>query len=518
MTLSRNLQENITYLHHALPLQSSFDLITRDLLLGDTRAFFLGVNGFCKTEILQQIFSDLQNPLYMRDSSVKNIETYVRSKLGYAQVSLTDSPEELIRNVLSGPSALLIDGFEQAVIIDVRTYPARSIGEPDLERVTRGARDGFVETLLFNANLIRRRIRSPRLIFSMHSVGTESHSDVAVAYLDNKVNRELLQTICQKIDSLEVSSLTMGTKSLEELLLPKKWWNPLPSIQVTERPDVACSYLAEGHILILVDNSPVVMILPCTIFQFTQSPEDYYNSPSVGTYFRLVRFFCVPVSLLLLPLFLLLGAYYPELSARWNLLSSEQLGPVRLFVYVLAVEFILDLFKYSSSLSSGKFSGSLSIVGGLLIGDIAVSLNWASVEVLFYGAVTLLATLSIPGTEFSEAMRLYRILLIIATGFLGLPGFLISLGLVLLSMITTPTFGGFSYFWPLVPFNRKALCRLLFRSPTPKAQPVKMWDRGRVHGDARPGTGNWQSETGSGDRQHGAEGSHDTGDVQNRKK
>ena len=481
MHLSAKLEENIRYLEENLPLHTSFDLMTRDLLLGETKAFFLGVNGFCKTEVLQRIFSDLQNPLYMTDNRIINIECYVNARLGYAQVSLENSWDTILRNVLSGPAALFIDGFDRAVLIDARTYPARGIAEPDLEKVTRGSRDGFVETLLFNANLIRRRVRSHGLCFSMHSVGTESKTDVALAYLEGAVNKELLKKLSDTIDNLNVSSLTMGAKSLEELLLPKRWWNPLPSFQITERPDVACSYLTEGHILVLVDNSPVVLILPCTIFQFTQNPEDYYSSPSVGTYFRLVRFLCIPVSLLLMPLFLLLAAYYPELSARWGLLTSESLSGPRLFFYVLAVEFMLDLFKYSSALSSGKFSGSLSMIGGLIIGDIAVSLNWASVEVLFYGAVTLLASLSISGREFSDALRLYRILLIAATGFWGLPGFLIGLVLILLSVATTPTFGGFSYFWPLFPFNGKALGRLLLRSPTPKAQPTKPWNRGRVH-------------------------------------
>lgn len=480
MTLSTTLEVNIKYLESRLPIHASFDLMTRQLRLGETNAYFLGINGFCKTEILQQIFSDLQNPMYVKNGRIEDILQYMNSKIGYAQTSLSDDWDKIIRNVLSGPSALFIDGFAQAILIDVRTYPARSIAEPDLERVTKGSRDGFVETLLLNANLIRRRVRSPHLCFAMHSVGTASKTDVAVAYVDGTANRELLEKLFHTLDSIEATSLTMGTKSLEELLLHKRWWNPLPSMQMTERPDVACSYLLEGHILILVDNSPQVMVLPCTIFQFTQSPEDYYKSPSVGTYLRLVRFFCIPVSLLLMPLFLLATAYYPAFSQRWGLLSDNLLTPERLFFYVLGVEFLLDLFKYSSSVSSGKFSGSLSIVGGLLIGDIAVSLNWASVEVLFYAAITLLASLSITNTEFSDALRLYRILLIIATGFFGLPGFLIGLALVILSMATTPTFGGFSYFWPLFPLNGKALGSLLFRSPTPKAQPSRVWSRGKI--------------------------------------
>lgn len=481
MTLSPVLDENIHYLKEILPLDTSFDLMTRDLNLGRTKAFFLGVNGFCKTEILQQIISDLQNPLYTQDDCVTDILQYMNSKIGYAQASLTSSWDDIFRNVLSGPSALFIDGFDQAILIDVRTYPARSIAEPDLERVTRGARDGFVETLLFNANLIRRRVRSTDLVFAMHSVGTASKTDVAIAYLEKNVSPELLEKLSRAVDSLQVTSLTMGARSLEELLLHKRWWNPLPCIQMTERPDVACSYLLEGHILILVDNSPLVLILPCTIFQFTQSPEDYYKSPAVGTYFRMVRFFCIPVSLLLLPLFLLATAHYPDFALEAGLLSEEGLTPQRLLFYVLAVEFLLDLFKYSSSLSSGKFSGSLSIVGGLIIGDIAVTLNWASVDVLFYAAVTLLASLAITDTEFSDAIRLYRILLILAAGLGALPGFLACLALVLVSVATTPTFGGYSYFWPLFPFHGKALGRLLFRDPTPKAQPSRVWDRGKPH-------------------------------------
>ncbi len=479
--LSAKLAENIHTLKKLLPIDKSFDLVTRDLYLGETNAYFLCVNGFCKTEVLQQIFSDLQDPLYTQDGHIDNILRYMNAKIGYAQVTLSNSWEDILQNVLSGPSVLLVDGFSRAIILDVRTYPTRGIAEPDTERITKGARDGFVETMLFNTNLIRRRIRSPRLTFEVHRVGSQSRTDVTIAYLDNCVNQELLETLCRTLDSLDVTALTMGSKSLEELLLPKKWYHPLPGILLTERPDLACSYLSEGHILIIVDNSPSVLILPCTIFQFTQSPEDYYKSPLVGSYFRLVRFLCIPVNLLLMPLFLLICAYYPQLSEQWQLLSTEGLTPQRLIFYVFAVEFLLDLFRYSASLSSSRFSGSLSVVSGLLIGDIAVSLNWASTEVLFYGAITLLAGLSITNLEFSDGLRVYRVFLTLATGCFGLYGFLIGLVLILLSVITTPTFGGMSYFWPLVPFNGPALKSLLFRSSTSKAQPCRVWDRGKVH-------------------------------------
>lgn len=479
--MSPNLQENIATLHDLLPIGSSFDLIYRNLCLGETPAYWLGINGFCRTEILQQIFSDLQNPLYTQDGRIEDIIHYMNAKIGYAQVTSISTWDEVLSNILSGPSILFIDGFDRAVVIDVRTYPTRSITEPDAEKITKGARDGFVETLLFNTNLIRRRIRSPHLTFSIQHAGRESHTDIAIAYLNNCVNQDLLDKVIETINGLEVTSLTMGTKSLEELLVKKRWWCPLPSIRLTERPDVACSHLLEGHIIIIVDNSPSVMILPCTIFQFLQSPEDYYKGPAMGTYFRFMRFCCIPVNLLLMPLFLLLTAYYPDITSRLHLLSGDTVTPARLFFYVVAVEFFLDLFKYSASLSSSRFSGALSIVSGLIIGDIAVSLQWASTEVLFYAAITLLASLAIPNIELADAIRVYRIFMVLATGLGGLTGFVLSLLLVILSVAATPTFGNMSYFWPLFPFNGKALRTLLFRYPTAKAQPCAVWDRGKVH-------------------------------------
>ncbi len=477
MRLSTNLEENILYLESALPIGKSFDINTRNLLFGKTRGYWIGINGFCKTEVLQQIFSNLQDPLYMEDATIEDIERYLRAKIGYAQASLTDDWGEILHNICSGPSVLFLDGFDRAILLDVRAYPTRSVGEPDTEHVTRGARDGFVETMLSNANLIRRRIRSPKLVFESLSVGAESETDVSIAYLEGKVEPDFLQQIKGTLQNLSVTSLTMGSKSLEELLVPRKWFHPLPSIHLTERPDVACSFLEEGHVAILVDNSPAVLILPCTIFQFTQSPEDYYKSPLVGTYFRLTRFFCIPINLFLLPVFLLITAYYPQLSAKWNLLSTKQLPGTLIIFYILVAEFFLDLFKYSGSVSSSRFSGSLSIVGGLIIGDVAVELNWSCVEILFYAAITLLSSLALSSMEFAEGLRVYRVFLILATAFFGLGGFITGSILIALSAATTPTFAGKSYLWPLFPFHWEALRTLLFRYPTTKAQPSKVWRR-----------------------------------------
>ena len=462
--LSTVLDENIATLNSIFPIGRCFDFVTQKVSFAKKQGFFLGINGFYDTDTLQKIFADLKdNP--------------IPSKAGYAQITLCDNWDTIVTAVLSGICLLLLEDTSQAMLIDVRTYPDRSIEEPDTEKITRGAKDSFVETLTTNINLIRRHVRSVELIFENFHLGSKSRTDISICYLNSTVNNDLLKELRANLESLKITSLTSGEKSLEELLIPKRWYNPMPDILTTERPDVATSYLTEGYILVLVDNSPLVMVLPCTIFQFTQSPEDYRRNPAAGTYFRLVRFFCIPVSLLLMPTFMLITAFFPDISGKWQLMSTGDLSAGRIIFYIFAVEFLLDLFQYSGAMSSSKFSPSLSIVGGLIIGDMAVSLNWASMEVLFYGAITMLASLSIYHIALAEALRVYRIFLLIITAILGPIGYAAGILLILISIATTPTFGKMSYFWPLFPFNWSALKTLLFRSPTYKAQPSKIWRR-----------------------------------------
>ncbi|MFI3212277.1 MAG: spore germination protein [Eubacteriales bacterium] len=473
MQLSTSLQQNIALLKNLLPLNKSFDINTRSLYFGKTKAYWIGINGFCNMDLLQKVFTEV---LFSDDVNVTitDVQVFMESKIGYLQTSVEADMDTLLRQLLSGPSFLLIDGFSQAIILDTRSYPTRSIAEPELEKVARGSKDGFVETLLFNTNLIRRRIRSTALTFEVHSVGTESKSDVCLAYLNDIVDTKLLKQVQSQLQNLDVTCLTMGSKSLDELLLKKKMFHPLPSFFMTERPDVACSYLSEGYIIIIVDTSPSVLVLPCCIFQFTQSPEDYYKSPDVGNYLRLVRFGCILLSLLLMPLFLLLGSNPQYLPKGISLLPNGDIGPITLFIYVLFMELGLDLFKYASSHSPSGLGGSFGLIGGLLIGDVAVTLEWASIEVIFYGAATLLTTLGLSSIEFGEGIRMYRIFLVLCTGFWGLYGFIGGLLLIIWSTITTPTFGHKSYIWPLFPFHWKSLKTLLFRYPTFKAQPTDL--------------------------------------------
>lgn len=473
MNITQNLSQNIELLKQRLPIGTSFDILTRDLYFGDQKVYWIGMDGFAKDDILQNLTSNLQYPGFTKDNTIDDLLNYVAAKIGYIEVDTTSDLDVIVKSILSGPSVLLFDGFDTAIILDSRTYPVRGVDEPDNEKVSRGSRDGFVETIVFNTALIRRHIRDPRLTFEMKTVGQDSKTDVVVSYIDGVCDPDLLSKLKKQIDELDISSLVVGAKSLEELLIPKKWYNPLPQVRYTERPDVAASHLLEGYILVIVDNSPTVLILPTNFFLFTQNTEDYYQNPLIGNYLRLLRSCSMLVSLFLMPLFLLLGSHPELLPASVEMLQTEDLGPVKLFIYVIIIELGLDLFKYTSSSAPSGLGGSLGLIGGLVIGDVAIKLGWASSEVIFYGAVTALATLGTTSIEFGYALRMYRWVLILLTGFFGLWGFIGGIILVLISIATTKAYGGTSYLWPLIPFNGKALSSLLFRHPVPEVQNKK---------------------------------------------
>lgn len=470
--LSSHLSQNITLFQQLLPIGKSFDIITRDITLGSTSCYFLAINGMCDLQTIQWLFADIEATDFQTGAkSTAFLPQYVKDQFFYAQITFSDSPKEILDNLLCGPCILLLDGYQQGLIIDTRQYPGRSVEEPDTERVLQGAKDGFTETLLTNCNLIRRRLRYPGLTFSLSKMGTLSNTDVAIAYLENQCDPKLLKELQAKLSSIQTATLTMGIHSLQELLIKKSLLHPMPSAFLTARPDVACSYLAEGYLLLMVDTSPFALVLPCHLFQFLQNPEDYYKSPPVGTYTRFVRLLCLFLSLFLMPVFL-----WFCLEPQWvphflQGLVPDRADPTAIFIYVLFVELGLDLFKYASAHSANAYSGAFAIIGGLLLSDMAISLQWTNEEVIFYGAATLLASLGITSVELADAIKLYRFFLILLIGFFSTWGFLLGVLFILFSIITTPVFDKKGYLWPLFPFCPKALGRLLFRFPTNKVQP-----------------------------------------------
>ena len=266
VTASR--EENAAYMNQVLPVQDSFDIIQRDMLIGGRMASFYFLDGFTKDEVMLKIMDSLFK--VTQENMPADATQLSRECIPYVEVDILGDFDDVLRNVLSGVTCLFIEGYEACIAIDCRTYPARSVEEPDKDKSLRGSRDGFVETIVFNTALMRRRIRDPHLIMEMTEVGDTSRTDVAICYMGDRVDQELLNTVQQRIKSIRTDDLRMNQQSLAECLFKRKWYNPFPKFKFTERPDTAAACLLEGKVVIMVDNSPSAMILPTSIFDMIE--------------------------------------------------------------------------------------------------------------------------------------------------------------------------------------------------------------------------------------------------------
>ena len=299
--LSGDYQKNNALLRSRLRVDQCFDIVEKPLEIAGRPAALYFVDGFAKDEVMEKILEFWMKAKPEEVDALKTPEDFARKYVSYIETDTQSDLDKIVTSVLSGMLALLIDGYDKAILLDARTYPSRGVEEPDDDRVLRGSRDGFVETLVFNTALIRRRIRDPRLTMEILQVGRQSKTDVVLCYLEGAENSKVLNAMRKRIKNITIDSLTMSQESLAECLIKKQWYNPFPRVRYTERPDAAAACVLEGKILVLVDNSPSVMILPTSVFDFGQDTNDFYFPPLVGTYLRLVRILVFVITLLLTP-------------------------------------------------------------------------------------------------------------------------------------------------------------------------------------------------------------------------
>ncbi|MBC2578786.1 spore germination protein [Clostridium sp. DJ247] len=471
--LTKDIKKNKEMIQQRLPIKKSFDVIGREVLIGQREAYLVFIDGFAKDDIMLWILEVLQS-LKEEDITKNTIITLMKHKIGYIEVESFSDIKQMESSVLAGAVALIIDGEEEGIIIDAREYPVRSPEEPDLEKVTRGSRDGLVETIIFNTALIRRRLRDPNLIFEIKSVGKRSQTDVVIAYIKDLVDEKLLKEIQDKIDKVDVGALVMAEKTLEELIIKKHWYNPLPQAKFTERPDVVAAHLMEGHIAIIVDTSPSVMILPVTMFHFTQHAEDYYQNITVGTYIRWVRFLGMLSAFVLLPLWLLLVNNKQYLPHFLQFLGPKESSNIPLFVQFILLEFGLDLLRISSIHTPSALTTSLGIIGGLMLSEFAVKIGLFVSETVLYMALAGIGTFATPSVEFAMAIRIFSLLLVVLTGLFNIYGFAAAIIIIFVITYKTSSFkNGKKYTWPLLPFEWKPLSHILFRRPIPEIKDSK---------------------------------------------
>lgn len=463
--LSSNLEENIRSLKKIMSIDQNFDVILREFKIGQTNAALLFIDGLTNDQIHTYILDHLLE-VERKDININTFRKIFQRHIPFTEVESADFLEDIVQKVLMGPQALLIDGEQQAIIIDARTYPVRSPQEPDLEKVVRGSRDGFTETLVFNTALIRRRLRDPRLRMEYMQAGTRSKSDIIICYLQDVANPDLVENIKSKVKEIKIDGLPMAEKAVEELISPGSFWNPFPKVRYTERPDVAAAHLLEGHILVLVDTSPSVMITPSTFWHHLQHAEEYRQNPSVGVWIRWVRFIGVALSLFLLPLWLLAVLEPGILPPALKFIGPNKAAKIPIILQFVLAELSIDMIRLSTIHTPTALATATGLIAALLIGDIAVTVGLFNPEVIMYTAIAAIGTFMTPSYELSQANRLARLSIIILVALLGLPGFIIGFLGYIAVLALTRSFG-VPYLWPLIPFNWTALKGVLVRTPVP---------------------------------------------------
>ena len=458
----------------------NFDLIKKPLKIGKDEMVLYYIDGFIKDTVMMKLMmsfltldgmtlpeeggkGSLGNPTEAPHTAAAL--RFCARALPYVETDVIDTVEMAVQMVLSGAAVMLGSTFgAAAVVVDARTYPARETTEPEGDKVMRGARDGFVETLIFNTALIRRRIRNPSLTMEYLSVGSSSKTDIVICYMADRADEGLVEKVRGKLRAVKTDALAMGHESLAEVLIRRRWYNPFPKIRYTERPDTAAAQLMEGSVLVLCDTSPQVMILPTSIFDFMQETNDFYFPPLTGTYIRLVRHAVFWLTLFLTPTWYLLISH-PDFVPPWlSFVLPTETGRIPIIAQLLLVEFMIDGLRMASLNTPSMLSNSLSVVGGLILGDFAVNIGWLIPEVILYMAFVAIANFTQRSYELGYAFKFMRMGLLILTALGGIWGYGVGIVIIVILLLTNVTATGMRhYLYPLIPFDGKALKSLFFR-------------------------------------------------------
>ena len=463
--ISNDYRENVRVLDGLLGVGRSCDMVSRDYLIGGRRARLWVVDGFGSDSILERMGAFWLTLKPENVVSLTEMQDFLDRYITFSESNVTFDISDAVTSVFLGKSLLAVEGLAGVALMDAKGYPSRSVHEPPDGKVLRGSHDGFVEAVVPNMALLRRRIRDPHLTMEGHKVGSRTHNDAVLCYLDDKVDQDLLRKLRGKLLGLDVRSLSMAQESLAEAIRPKQWYNPFPKVRYTERPDAAAASIMEGSIVLMVDNSPSVMILPTGFFDFTQESNDYYFPPLVGTYLRVLRVTVFLLSLFITPAWYLMVSEPNRLPGWLNFLSSPEPVSLSLLSQLLVVEFLIDVLKLASLNTPDSLSNSFSMLGALVLGDFAVQAGWLGPEVLVYMAFVSVAGFAQPSYELGYAFKLLRVALLLVTAAFDVWGFCLGVVGIFVLLCTTKPLVGKGYLYPLVPFNGKALLRLLVREP-----------------------------------------------------
>lgn len=438
-----SLKANVDYINSILPVKESFDIIQRDIIIGERQSTFYFIDGFTKDDTMQKLMSSFF--MIKKEDMPSNATGFSKMAVSYVEVDVIADFDAIIKNILSGVTCLFVEGYEACIAIDCRTYPARGVDEPEKDKSLRGSRDGFVETIVFNTALMRRRIRDPHLVMQMFDVGKSSRTDVTVCYMSDRVDRQLLQEITDKINAIDCDALRMNQQSLAEALFKRKWFNPFPKFKYTERPDTAAACLLEGKIVILVDTSPSALVLPTTVFDIIEEANDYYFPTITNVYLKIARALITIGTVFLTPVFLLFMQNLQWLPEVFQFVALKDTVNIPLIFQLLILELAIDGLRLAAMNTPSMLSTPLSVIAGIVMGEFSVKSGWFNSEVMLYMAFVAVANYTQPNFELGYALKFMRLLLLILTAIFNWIGFLIGTIIIVCSIIFNKTVSGRSY-------------------------------------------------------------------------
>lgn len=465
LKISSDIHKNEAEITRRVGIGKSFDVDVRKLHILDKEVQFYFTNGLCDIDYIIEILKEL---MFLDTTHAKKLDARkeIENHLTHVQVETTDILEDAIKQMLSGLMFILIEGESEAIVVDVRSYPGRGPEEPDLERVVRGSRDGFTENIIENTALVRRRIRDERLRNEMTQVGKRSRTDICITYIDGIVDPGLVKVIKKELDAIDVDGIAMADKMVEEYVV-KQGMNPFPMVRYSERPDVAATHLFEGHVILFVDTSPSVIILPTTLFHHVQHAEEYRQAPIVGSFVRWIRFAGILFSLFILPFWLLVVNDPGLLPDNLDFIGPEdEDANISVFVQILFAELGIELLRMAAIHTPAPMATALGLVAALLIGEIAIEVGLFIPEVILYVAIAAIGMFATPSHELGVALKMLRLVLVITVGFFGVPGFVIASTVFLLYLVSKKPLDA-PYLWPFLPLYPKAALDILIRQAVP---------------------------------------------------
>ena len=431
------------------------DIIIRPMRLGDERKVdclivYLEVavsNMMLEDSVIGKLINHFwEIPPSQMKEFLKN------NSLGISDVKELPTLEEAVEAMLAGNAVFFMDGYDQAVKIAGKGYPAMMVGKAETEKVLRGSKEGFTDSVKINSALIRKRVKDTRLKVVERQMGVRSNTMLQLLYVEDLVQEDLLSEIQRRLDQFEIDGIF--DSGMVEQLTEEVWYSPFPQFQSTERPDRAAMELLEGRIVLLCDNSPMALLLPTTFHSFMTSSEDMYNRFEMVSFVRMLRYLAVLTAVLLPGLYLAVIRFHTQVLPANLILSFAEARagvPFSSVVELVFLELSFELIREAGVRMPGPLGNAIGIVGGLIIGQASVTANLVSPIVVVIVALTALGSLAIPSEEFSAPFRLLKYLFLAAGGYLGLFGIVLGIYLVVSHLA-----GLLSFQVPyLTPFVRK---------------------------------------------------------------